>query len=173
MATRRRLPLDRRGAAKGRGDSSSRAEDRNQALDSCPGTHTRANETTKEVDGIDDVDVPVLEVSTSPSLEPAVVSHSDAGNGVEALAWERSIDLTSVANVQKGGEGIGKVQDEQCSNTVEVGHGGSDEEGQDPVDRAQSVPQKLALLGCDLGEVQDLLEYFNVDSFHSDVEIEH
>ena len=84
--------------------------------------------------------MPVLHESTGPAFQAAVVSHGDAGDGVEALTWEHSIELAPVADIQEGGEGVGEVQDKQGTDdtrdTVQVGHGGSNEEGEDPVDGA-------------------------------------
>ena len=120
--------------------------------------------------------MPILHEPTDPSLHSSVVSGGNASVGIKSLTRERSIDLACEANIQKGGEGICEVQDEKrtddTGDTVEVRHGGSDEEAEDPVDGTESVPHPFTPLGGDLREVQDLLEDLNVHCLHSDVEVE-
>jgi hypothetical protein len=105
------------------------------------------------------------------------MSNCDTGVGVEALSWERSVDLASITDVQDGGEGIGEVEDQKGANetgdTVEIRDGGGNDESDDPVDGAEEVPEELALLAGDFRPVEDFLADFDVDGFHADVEVEH
>lgn len=121
--------------------------------------------------------MPVLEISTHPSLHAAIVSRGDAGVGIEALAWQLSVNLTSEADVEEGREGVGEVQDEKSADktddTVEIRHSGSNDEGNDPVDGAKGVPHPATFLGSDFWEVENLLEDLDVHSLHSDVEVKH
>jgi len=168
--------LDRRRTSKTGSHGSTRPKHSNQTLDRSPGAHTRADETPEEVDDVHGVDVPVDHVPSDPTLDAGIVSRGDTGVGIETLAWERGVDLASVADVQDGGEGVGEVQDQEgadeTGDAVQVGDGGGDDEGDDPVDGAEGVPEELALLGGDLGPVEDFLADFDVDGLHSDVEVE-
>ena len=169
--------LNGRSTTKRRSDRSARCKDGNEALDRSPGAHAGGSEAAHEVDGVEDVDVPVLEVAAHPSLHARVVADSDAGVGVEALAWQLGVDLASEADVEDGGEGVGEVEDEdgadEADDAVEVRHGGRDDESQRPVERAEAVPHVAPFLAGDLWEVEDLLKDLDVDCLHSNVEVEH
>jgi len=173
----RRWDLDRRRTSKRRSNRSARTKHSNQTLNRSPCAHTRADETTKEVDRVNDVDVPVNLESADPALETGIVAGSNASVGIEALAWQRGVDLASVADVEDGGEGVGEVEDQEgadeAGDAVEVGDGGGDDEGDDPVDGAQGIPEELAFLGGDFGPFEDFLADFDVDGLHADVEVEH
>ena len=121
--------------------------------------------------------MPVLLVSTNPSLPATVKSGRNAGVGIESLAGKLSIDLASETNVQDGREGVGEVEDEECADkagdSVDVGNGSGDNEGDNPVEGTKTVPHPSSLRSGDFGELEDLLEHLNVDSLHSDVEVQH
>jgi hypothetical protein len=80
-----------------------------------------------------------------------------------------------VAEVEHAGEGVGEVDHEEgadeADDAADVGDGGGDDEGEDPVDGAEAVPGDLALAGGDGGEAEALLEDFEVDCLHADVEV--
>jgi len=121
--------------------------------------------------------VPVLHVPTNPSLPATVKPGRNAGVGVESLAGKLSIHLASETNVQDGWEGVGEIEDEECADktgdSVDVGNGGGDDEGDDPVEGTKAVPHPSSPRGGDFGELEDLLEHLNVDRLHSDVEVQH
>lgn len=170
-----RLASDGDGASPRRGDGRSSTKEDDKTLNGSPGSHAREGQSTTEVKGARNVDVPVLEVSAHPSLPAIVVPRRNTRGGVKPFTGELCAHLAHVADVQDCGEGVREVEDQKSSDnardTVQVGDGGGDDEGDNPVDRTQGEPQVAALLGGDGGEVEDLLEDFNVDSLHANVEV--
>lgn len=121
--------------------------------------------------------MPILEISTHPSLHAVIMSRGDAGVGIEALARQLSVNLASEADVEEGRESVGEVQDQESADktddTVEIRHGGSNDEGDDPVDGTEAIPHPATFLGGDFWEVENLLEDLDVHRLHSDVEVKH
>jgi hypothetical protein len=56
-----------------------------------------------------------------------------------------------------------KLVSHLVSQNISITKGSGDDEGDDPVDGAEGVPEELALLGGDLGPVEDFLADFDVD----------
>lgn len=167
---------NRRSTAIRCGDSPMGPEDSDQTLNSSPSTHTRASHTSQEVKRAEGVKSPALHVATDPALHAAVVYGGNARHGVESFTGELGAMFDGPTNKDDAGKRVGEVQGEETANeaddTVEVRDGGGDEEGDDPVHRAEGVPHPAAFLGRDVGHVEDLLEDFDVDCFHADVEVE-
>jgi hypothetical protein len=84
--------------------------------------------------------------------------------------------LDLVGQVHYSGEGVGEVQTEETADEVgegaEFGDGHGEDEGDYPVDGAETPPEVFAVLGGYGGEVEDCLADFEVDGFHADVEVE-
>lgn len=167
--------LNRHGATEADGDGTSGAEDVNQTLDGGPRTHPTASEAEEDVDEGDGASEPGFLVASDPALQAVVVPGGDSGGRVEALAGEFGSLVDDVADVHHPGEGVGEVHHEdgadQADDAVEVGDRAGDDEGEDPVARAQEVPEELALLLDDGGELEDGLEDLEVDRLHADVEV--
>lgn len=170
------LTPNRRSAAVGSGNGTTGAENGDQTLNSSPSTHTRAGKTSQDVQGAEGVNEPALHVTTDPTLHAAVVLGGDASDGVEALTGELGTVLDGPANEHNTGKGVGEVQTEQTTNeaddTTQVGNGGGNQEGDDPVERSHRVPHPATLLGGDVRHVEDLLQDLDVDCLHANVEVE-
>lgn len=136
--------LDRGGTTPGSSHRTTGTEGGDEDLNACLGTHTTEGETAEEEDGAADGDVPLLAVTSHPSLETVIVTGGHTGGGVETFTFQASIDLHVVTKVQQGREGVGEVENEQGANhgnkTVQVGDGGGNNEGEDPVHRTKSIP---------------------------------
>lgn len=190
--------LHRRSTSPRSGHRTTRSECGNEHLNTSLGTHTAKCQTAQEEDSAADGDVPLLGVATNPALEAGVVARRHTSGRVETFALESGVRLNVVPKVEHGRECVGEVEDEERADdgdeTVQVGDGGSDDEGEKPVEGAECVPclrkgqfMKLdkeeeagwrlthpaTLLGGDDGEVEDFLEDLDVDSLHADVEVKH
>lgn len=94
---------------------------------------------------------------------------------IKAFSRQCCVDLASISDVQDRWERVCEIENEQgadeAGDAVEVGHGGGDDECDDPVDGAEGVPEELAFLGGDLRPFEDFLADFDIHGFHSDVEV--
>lgn len=101
---------------------------------------------------------------------------SNSGGWVEALTWESGGLLNGEANEEKAWEAVGEVQGEKSTHeahdTVQIGYGRSNDESKDPIHGTQEEPAPLALLRGNRREVENLLEDFEVDGLHANVEVE-
>ncbi|KAI7139053.1 hypothetical protein KC337_g76 [Hortaea werneckii] len=149
-------------------------KDGNEALNRSPNSHTTAGQASENVDESRYTLHPALPEAAVPAFPAAVKSGGDTGVRVEALAGECGSLLDGPRKIQHAWKAVREVDHEQSTdqadNSAEIGNGGSDDEGEDPVARAQTVPGDPALRGADWGKVEDLLEDFKVDRLHSDVE---
>ena len=168
--------LDGRFAAERSSNGTVGAENRNGTLDGGPSSHARASKTGQDIEYHGKARIPRLFKTTHETLDASVVAGGNAGNGVKTLAGQRRSLLDAVGDVHDSWDGVGEVEREEATHNtdeeVEVGDGGGEEEGDDPVDWAENEPQDLALLGDDRGKVENLLEDLEVDGLHADVEIE-
>lgn len=170
-----RNPLNRHWTSEAGGDCSTGSEDVDQTLDGGPGTHSAARETEENVDEGDGASEPGLLVASDPSLQALVVPGGHAGGRVEAFTGELGGLVDDAADVHHAGEGVCEVHHEdgadQADDAVEVGHGAGNDEGKDPVARPEQVPEELALLLDNGGELEDGLEHLEVHRLHADVEV--
>jgi hypothetical protein len=152
-----------------------RSKHRDQTLNSSPNSHTAASQTRNNVNRSRQTDSPGLLEAADPAAGALIHPDGLAGVWVEALAGEHGGFLDGVAEVEHSGEGVGEVDHEEgadeADDAADVGDGGGDDEGEDPVDGAQAVPGDLALAGRDGREAEALLEDFEVDGLHADVEV--
>jgi len=99
-----------------------------------------------------------------------------ASVGIESLAGESGTFLDCIAQIHDAGEGVCEVQTEKSSDKVgegaEFGHGHGDDEGDDPVEWAQSPPQPFALSCGDWRGVEEFLTNLDVYGLHANVEVE-
>lgn len=169
------LDLNGRRATERSRHSTTRAEHRDQTLNSSPDTHAAASKTEQDVDSKRGAPLPALHETASPALHAGVKTGGDTGVRVEALTGQSGGLLNLVRKHQKAREGICEVHHEngadKTDDAADVGHGGADDEGERPVDGAEAVPVDLALPGGDGREAEDLLEDFEVDGLHADVEV--
>ena len=104
------------------------------------------------------------------------MARRDTRDGIVAFAGESGALLDMVCGVHESGEGVGEVETEEAADEVGEGaelrdrHG--HDEGEDPVDGAETPPEPLASLGGDRGQAADLLADFDVDGFHAYVEVQ-
>jgi hypothetical protein len=152
-----------------------RPKHRDQPLNRSPNSHSAASQTRNNVNRSRQTDGPGLLEATDPAAGALVHPDGLAGVRVEALAGEDGGFLDGVAEVEHAGEGVGEVDHEEgadeADDAADVGDGGGDDEGEDPVDGAEAVPGDLALAGGDGGEAEALLEDFEVDCLHADIEV--
>lgn len=168
---------NRRGATERSGNSSTGSEDRDQAFDGCPGSHAGASKTAQQVGKGGNRKIPALEETTHHALHAAVMLNRSARHRVKTFTLEGGTLVDEVTEIDKCGEGVGEVETEEAANegdnSVQIGHGGGKDESDDPVRRPKDEPHHAALLGGNVGEVEDFLEDFNVDGLHANVEVEH
>ena len=104
------------------------------------------------------------------------MSRRHSGIGIEALSRQRSINLASVPNIEDRRERVREVENQQGANetrdAVEVRDGGRDDERDDPVDGAESVPKQLPLLARDFRPSEDFLTDLNIHGLHADIEVQ-
>jgi hypothetical protein len=152
-----------------------RPKHRNQPLNSRPNTHTTARQPRNNINRRRQTDGPALLETPDPAAGALIHADRLAGVRVEALAGQDGGLLDGVAEVEHSGEAVGKVDHEEgadeADDAADVGDGGGDDEGQDPVDGAEAVPGDLALAGGDGREAEALLEDFEVNCLHADVEV--
>lgn len=165
-----------RSATEVSGNGAARAKDGDQTLNRGPGTHAGASKSSQAVEGGRDGEVPGLQVTASPAFDAGIMPSGDAGGRVETFAGQGRSLLNPEPKEEDRGKAVGEIQAEQAADETDeaakVGHGRSNEEGQDPVDRSDAVPHDLALLRVDRREVEELLEDLQVDGLHANVEIQ-
>ena len=168
--------LNRGSTTKRGGNRTTRTEDLDQTGNGSPHTHTRAGQTTTEVEDTEQIDVQALPESTDIALPATVVAGSHTSGGVVSLARKGSIFLGTESDVEDTGESVGEVENEggadHTGDTTQVGNSTGDDEGNGPVDGAKSVPEHAAAEGGDIGEVKELHEHLLVDGLHANVEVE-
>ena len=156
-------------------NSATRSKHRDQPLNSSPNAHTTARQARNNVNRRRQTDSPALLEPTDPAAGTLIHPDRLAGVRVETLARQDGGFLDGVAEVEHSGEAVGEVDHEEgadeADDAADVRDGGGDEEGQDPVDGAQAVPGDLTLAGGDGREAEALLENFEVDCLHADVEV--
>lgn len=120
--------------------------------------------------------VPLLRETAEQSFGTCIVARCHTGNRVETFAGELSAFLNEVGAVSDTRNRVRKVQAEKTTDktgdTVEARNGGGENQGQEPVERAQADPEPAALLGSDGWQLEDFLTNFNIDGFETDVEVQ-
>jgi hypothetical protein len=96
--------------------------------------------------------------------------------GIEPLSRQRRIHLASIPNIENRRECVREVEDQQRANktrdAVEIRDGGRDDERDDPVDGAESIPKQLPLLARDFRPSEDLLADLDIYGLHADIEVQ-
>ena len=130
------------------------AEDRDQALNRSPDTHTTASETQQDVESKRSTPLPALLETASPALHTTIEASGHTSIRVEALTRKSSSHLDLMTQHEHARETVREVDHEdgtdETDNAADVGNRGSDNKGENPVDRAEAVPSNLALSASEL-----------------------
>lgn len=112
-----------------------------------PGRRQRAAK-VKDVPSIQ-IPIPSHEPSHQPLQAPVLQAHL-SGDGVEALAAAQGVFLNVEGEMQEGGKAIGELDGadggDDGGEAGEVGDGGTDYEGDGPVDGDDGHPEEFAFL---------------------------
>ena len=155
---------------------STRAEELDQTNDGTPRSHAGGGETGETEEKSAGGGPDGLPISAPVAAHATVLAGSNTGDGVETFTGELGTGLDLVCCVHEGGEGVGEVDAEKTAddvgNTEKIGDGSADDEGDNPVEGTQGVPEEATALGDDGREVKKLLADFEIDGLHADVEVQ-
>ena len=142
----------------------------NQILHGGPNAQPGRRERAQKVNNIPHIQVPIpRHEPPHQSLHARVLQTDLSRDGVVALAAAEGVLLDVEGEVQEWGEGVGELQDagggDDGREAGEGGDGGTDDEGDGPVDGDEDHPEEFAVLVSEGRGIEEFDAYVVVEDW--------
>lgn len=139
-------------------------------------TQSSRTQCSEEINKIKRIQLPLNHKPSHPSLHPRIDLIIRLRDRIKAFLGRHGIFLDLESEGEDSGESVCELQNAdrayKTRDVGELGDGGADYPGDDPVSGYECCPEEFALLGSERRGFEELLEDLDVGDFDADVAVE-